>query len=890
MIQAASAAHANAAQTPRGKGLPRARSSAAPSHTRPTHQLLPAHELPTLTPIPSPPHPNRRRVLKVPDATKPLLVSAVQLRTGLGRLQRSRPCLLVVTAAGLFVLDAQSQGELEARDGSHASIQLALRASEVGGPCRRVFDRSRGWGGGAPSRLATQQAPGPDAASQVEQAPGPPRIKEAADPPPMQRNARPSTQQVVDVLLVPGGLRLEHKSPGAVKVSPSAFGFGPAPGGAAAAAPATFGADAATGAPSPGPYGGFSDSGGGRAAGAPRGRAFGSADGLLMRAGACGAGVSSGAAAAAAAAAHSQQQQQRCAGGLHSSASTPELPGSSSEDGGAAAARMSEAEAVHQVAHCTLLFDDAEAARAAAAAIAYARSADADAARWLASGLPTNFAIELAGAAFDAASHPAAPALPAPGAAASQSQAALGPAAWGAAAVPLPRAWGALLSRTEAAAAAVAAHASAQSRRVSRSHSLSGYVRDLLPPPAGAGRAPSLGGAAAPAAAPLHAAAGGPATLVVHVSTPLGLASARIRLEHLVALQHDEAMCEVLAAPAAAAAAAASGGAGAVAPAGSDGSALGVQPCFYHEVTALVKPRDAAAAAAPGGAAEVRHAQSVYAVLRIALSKAPGSPAAADPLRQLQVRRRTQEWADRAAAAAAAQRQSTQSGGGGAWRGAVWALAPVVVALAVQYALLTAKPLDLHSLLDVLTVAVLAVFVANWLRPKPATASVESAAVAVEGSAPAAGAPGAEEQEALAAAAADQWTVHLVGASLFTQPGAYVQMQIRDFKAAAAAAAEYAAAATAAADFDVSPLAAGGLGARGGAKARKDLPPPALAAGSFSKAGPAAIEESEVESWEAGSEAEGWEDVILPKLPTLISDPEPAWMTRDIQQRCAPAG
>lgn len=78
---------------------------------------------------PSTPH-LRRRVLKVRDALKPLFVGEVQFKTG-KRFAWSKPCLLVVTATAVLVLDVQSQGELEARDGSHASIQLAVRASEV---------------------------------------------------------------------------------------------------------------------------------------------------------------------------------------------------------------------------------------------------------------------------------------------------------------------------------------------------------------------------------------------------------------------------------------------------------------------------------------------------------------------------------------------------------------------------------------------------------------------------------------------------------------------------------------------------------------------------------------------------------------------------------------
>ncbi len=74
-------------------------------------------------------------MLSVQDATRPLHVAEVTYRAA-GRFSRARPCLLVVTAGAVLLLDAQSQGELEAGDGSHAAVALALRASEVrrGGP------------------------------------------------------------------------------------------------------------------------------------------------------------------------------------------------------------------------------------------------------------------------------------------------------------------------------------------------------------------------------------------------------------------------------------------------------------------------------------------------------------------------------------------------------------------------------------------------------------------------------------------------------------------------------------------------------------------------------------------------------------------------------------
>jgi hypothetical protein len=80
-------------------------------------------------------------VLKVPDATKPLFVAAAQYKPS--RFSWGKPCLLVVTATAVVLLDVQNQGELEAKDGSHASIQLAVRASEVrsggGLSCMRAY-------------------------------------------------------------------------------------------------------------------------------------------------------------------------------------------------------------------------------------------------------------------------------------------------------------------------------------------------------------------------------------------------------------------------------------------------------------------------------------------------------------------------------------------------------------------------------------------------------------------------------------------------------------------------------------------------------------------------------------------------------------------------------
>jgi hypothetical protein len=71
---------------------------------------------------------SRRRVLAVQGVTRPLHVAQVTYRAS--RFAFVRPALLVVAATGVFVLD-QTQGELEAADGGHATIQLAVRASEV---------------------------------------------------------------------------------------------------------------------------------------------------------------------------------------------------------------------------------------------------------------------------------------------------------------------------------------------------------------------------------------------------------------------------------------------------------------------------------------------------------------------------------------------------------------------------------------------------------------------------------------------------------------------------------------------------------------------------------------------------------------------------------------
>jgi hypothetical protein len=223
-----------------------------------------------------------------------------------------------------------------------------------------------------------------------------------------------------------------------------------------------------------------------------------------------------------------------------------------------------------------LLFEDPEAARAAAGAIAYARAADADVSQWVSAGLPTCFALEFAGAAFEWA---------APGGDA--AAAALGPGPWGGG-VRLPAEWGSVLAREAAEPRAPIAPAS--------SLSLCRAFSGLPGSPLAAGAA---GGPASPRGA--AAGAGGPAALAVTVATPLGLAVARVRLDHLVALQRDPTLCSALAVPLLAGAAGGSnagagswgGGLSAAAAdarrSGADaGDAAWPEPCFTHTVTAAL--------------------------------------------------------------------------------------------------------------------------------------------------------------------------------------------------------------------------------------------------------------------------------------------------------------
>lgn len=168
-------------------------------------------------------------MLKVEDVVRPLHVSEVQLKAG--RFSWPRPCLLLVTATAVVLLDVQSQGELEARDGSHASIQLAVRAAEVrphGAPWRAREGAACAHAGGSMAHGAHacvwQRALRPPATAATHAgthvrtrrpAPLPPQ---AADPCWAPQPLRP--RQVVDLSLVPGGLRLEYKAPGALKVRP----------------------------------------------------------------------------------------------------------------------------------------------------------------------------------------------------------------------------------------------------------------------------------------------------------------------------------------------------------------------------------------------------------------------------------------------------------------------------------------------------------------------------------------------------------------------------------------------------------------------------------------------------------------------------------------------
>jgi hypothetical protein len=123
------------------------------------------HTLRSRAPWRSPLGRGRRVTLKVPDASKPLHVCNAQFRSGgrrLGLGGAGRPCLLVVAAQGVFVLDAQSQGDLEGRDGSHARILLALRAGEASGPAAGAGAGAgaRPGAGGGGGRAWSRRRPG----------------------------------------------------------------------------------------------------------------------------------------------------------------------------------------------------------------------------------------------------------------------------------------------------------------------------------------------------------------------------------------------------------------------------------------------------------------------------------------------------------------------------------------------------------------------------------------------------------------------------------------------------------------------------------------------------------------------------------------------------------
>jgi len=741
----------------------------------------------------------------------------------------------------------------------------------------------------------------------------------------------------VDVLRVNGGLRVEYNA-GALKVSPAAFGFGPASSSTPTPAPSSFPPAAATtpsprGPPDDGSVRSGGAGGGSRAGTSPqaplsaaalkqRARAYGSADGLAGRSGIGGLQTMPSSpclttllSATAGASNASSSPSVAGAGGL------PPLASAFSEDLSALTRGASPAESLHQISCCNLLFEEQETALAAAAAIGYARAAQADASRWLACGLPTNFAIELAGAFYDAASHPVAPSLPAsfgalsPAAAAraagcssSGSTVALGPGPWGEI-VELPGLWNEMLTHTDpyaplpdalqqlgsssvfatAAAAAAAAAGSMQQqcasdaeRRSSRTHSINGYVREILIAPRR--HSSGGGGCSSEAAAAIQAmrTAGGPAALVVHFSTPLGLAVARIRPEHLMAVQRDEALFEVLAVPVAAAGGNASSAAASSsalssaqfssgdAPAAAAAAAATPRPCFHHVVAELLQPKDASAC--DGNAVEVQHSQSMYAVLQIALEKAPCAAAPAAAVAPAVAAAQQPLGLQQKGAAASALRS-------GAVTRVVVSVVPILLALAVQYSLLTAKSLDVQMWLDALTIAVLAGVAADYLRS--ALAPTHSSSSSSSASPAAIQPPTAPRARATPA----QWSVRIAGASLLTQPDAYVQMQIKEYKAAAAEVAEARA-------LEQQRLAAArAVRGRSGAAAKRAYgyngSEAAPMTDDSSEAGAVMMIGSEADRYSGDRYAasQGDYEEARVKLPMLISDPEPSWLTTDVHQR-----
>jgi hypothetical protein len=493
-------------------------------------------------------------------------------------------------------------------------------------------------------------------------------------------------------------------------VSPSVFGFGPSPAApntntlAAATATASGGSSGAN-TPRKAPGLG-SSSAGGAISSQRQEQAVDSPSRAHPRSSfdSWGGGSTATATATATASQSTPMRLSRFRSSAGGGASRGRSSSGGSSNGGSGAA--GDGEAVHQIDSTTLLFDDQETARSAAAAIMYAHSVDADATRWVACGLPTCFSIELACAVFEggasggaAAGGGAAAAGPwgLSAAAAAAPGAALGPGPWGGA-VNLPAGWCEVLTHAADAPPPSPPRALSQtsfslsprqapgaprraSLTISRSASALGHAADVVSRSATAGGFVGAAAAASPRAAAAAAAPRGPNSLAVYFSTPLGLAVAHVRAQHLVALQRDGRLDTVLAVPLATA----NGGCATAGNSSGGGAAAAeFEPCFHHKITATIACKEGAALASSSssggaagggpitsgavaalfsgaagssslsldcedgsggggnssdgggsggggvvGAVEVEHSQRVYAVLHVMLTRREGVPPAA---------------------------------------------------------------------------------------------------------------------------------------------------------------------------------------------------------------------------------------------------------------------
>lgn len=300
-------------------------------------------------------------------------------------------------------------------------------------------------------------------------------------------------------------------------------------------------------------------------------------------------------------------------------------------------------------------FPDEQTCMSAVAAMTYAREAMSYCRKWLNQGLPTAFAMELAAVTHVPQQQGEMAEMGSilgkeKGDAAKMEHMVSGPSRWGKH-IPLPDSWSKVMDDSLSPRQQITKGLNrALTRSVTRARSLSRVLSQCLTLRPSGLKGVGMPGGHDGMLQPLQPAEGGPIAIAVYFSTPMGMAVARIKPEHLLAVAQDPSLNEVLAVPVQSSARKAfktidssisnasessTGSSTTSEPVTAAGSQQGVEFAFNQKVEDEIMLAKAESgflsvlshAGSSGSvnsnvtAMRVSHVQSVFAVVRIGVSK-----------------------------------------------------------------------------------------------------------------------------------------------------------------------------------------------------------------------------------------------------------------------------